>query len=315
MSKVAWIFPGQGSQFVGMASSFTDQPIAESLWSQCEQSLGFSLRDLMLSGPEASLRQTAITQPAILAHSLMVVALFRDTLPVPDFMAGHSLGEYSACVASGSLEFQEAIKIVHQRGTAMQNAVPIGQGTMAALIGMTREEVEACCHQAQQKTQGVVGPANFNGPGQIVIAGDTVSVHEAMTEAKKIKGKRAIELPVSAPFHSRMMEPAKKVMQPIIEGSMFKSSVCPIIQNHNALPSSDPNLIQQGLIEQIDHPVLWEDSVDLLLQKGVTLFLELGPSKVLSGIVKRQALDRKKEGIKSLSIGSFDDWTEAVKSF
>ncbi len=307
MTRVAWLFPGQGSQFVGMGKELSAHPDNQAGLNTAEKILGFSLQSLMEQGPEATLKMTAHTQPAILMHSWMVLTSLRDRLPMPHFVAGHSLGEYSACVASGVLTFEDALRTVYQRGKAMQSAVPEGQGTMAAMIGMSRDDVKACCETAIQQTGGTVAPANFNGPGQIVIAGHTEAVRAAIEEAKKIRGKRAIELPVSAPFHSSLMSPARQVLTPILEALPFRDATVPLIQNVNALPTQDGAQLREGLIQQIDHSVLWEDTVDYLLNVGVTTFIECGPGKVLSGLVKRQALDRQREGIASLSIGTEED--------
>ena len=307
MTKVAWLFPGQGSQFVGMGTSLSTRPENQALLETAEKILGFSLQQLMERGPEPILKLTENTQPAILMHSWMVLTSFKDRLPTPHFVAGHSLGEYSACVASGTLTFEEALRTVHQRGQAMQSAVPEGQGTMAAMIGMSRDEVLACCETAVRKMGGVVAPANFNGPGQIVIAGHVPTVRAAIDEGKKIKGKRAIELPVSAPFHSSLMSPARQTMTPILEALPFRNATIPLVQNINALPTQDSHLLRQGLVQQIDHSVLWEDTVDYLFQAGVTTFIECGPGKVLSGLVKRQALDRQRDGITSIAIGTEED--------
>ncbi len=307
MTEVAWLFPGQGSQFVGMGSALSHLPENRAVLASAEKMLGFSLQNLMEHGPEQKLKLTQFTQPAILTHSWMVMTSFKHRLPVPHFVAGHSLGEYSACVASGVITFEEALHTVHQRGQAMQSAVPEGEGTMAAMIGMSREEVISCCDSAMKISGGIVSPANYNGPGQIVIAGHTRTVHTAIEEAKKIKGKRAIELPVSAPFHSPLMLPARESMTPILENLSFQKANIPLVQNISALPTRDSQLLRQGLIQQIDHAVLWEDTVDYLLGAGVTTFIECGPGKVLSGLVKRQALDRQREGITSISIGTEED--------
>lgn len=307
MTQVAWLFPGQGSQFVGMGMALSHRPENQAILAAAKKILGFSLQGLMEQGPEHALKLTQNTQPAILMHSWMVLTSLQHRLPAPHFVAGHSLGEYSACVASGVLTFEEALRTVYQRGQAMQSAVPEGQGTMAAMIGMSREEVMGCCEAAVQRTGGVVAPANFNGPGQIVIAGHTEAVRAAIEEGKKIKGKRAIELPVSAPFHSSLMSPARQTMTPILEALSFQNATIPLVQNVNALPTQDARLLRQGLVQQIDHSVLWEDTVDYLFKAGVTTFIECGPGKVLSGLVKRQALDRQLEGITSIAIGTEED--------
>ncbi|WLT30563.1 ACP S-malonyltransferase [Geothrix sp. PMB-07] len=307
MSKVAWLFPGQGSQAVGMGVALAQaEPAAQVVLKEADAALGFSLSQLMAEGPEETLKLTEHTQPAILTHSLMVVRAYAQRLPKPDFAAGHSLGEYSALVALGVLDFTDAVRTVRERGRAMQVAVPVGVGAMAALLGMSLADVEASCAEAAASTGRIVVPANFNGPGQIVIAGHTEAVEAALEAAKTRGGRKALKLPVSAPFHSPLMEPAKTHMEPILRELAFRAPICPLVNNVDAQAVSDPEALRDGLVRQIPGAVRWQATLDLLLDEGVTTFLELGPGKVLAGLVKRQAKERGLE-VTALSFGTPED--------
>ena len=307
MSKVAWLFPGQGSQAVGMGMALAaSEPAAKAVLEDADAALGFPLSKLMAEGPEEALKLTEHTQPAILTHSTMAVRAFVHRLPRPDFAAGHSLGEYSALVAIGALSFHDAVTTVRERGRAMQEAVPVGVGAMAALLGMTLADVEASCAEAAAATGKIVVPANFNGPGQIVIAGHAEAVDAALEAAKARGGRKALKLPVSAPFHSPLMEPAKARMEPILRGLAFKAPLCPLVNNVDAAAVSDPEALRDGLIRQIPGAVRWEATLSFLLDQGVTMFLELGPGKVLSGLVKRQARERGLEVVAS-NLGAPED--------
>jgi len=290
MNKVAWLFPGQGSQAVGMGMALAAaDPSAKALLQEADEALGLGLSKLMAEGPEESLKLTEHTQPAILTHSSMVVKAFGARLPKPDFVAGHSLGEYSALVAIGSLAFADAVRTVRERGRAMQVAVPVGVGAMAAIIGMAAADVEAGCLEAAEKTGKIVVPANFNGAGQIVIAGHTEAVEAAMEILKAKGGRKMMKLPVSAPFHSPLMEPAQAHMTPVLKALTFSAPMCPLVNNVDAKVTSDPEALRDGLVRQIPGAVRWEAIISLLLKEGVTTFLELGPGKVLSGIAGRMA--------------------------
>ncbi len=307
MSTVAWLFPGQGSQAVGMGRAFAESdPAARQVLAEADAALGFALSQVMAEGPEETLKLTEHTQPAILTHSTMVVRAASGRLPRPDFVAGHSLGEYSALVAAGALAFADAVRTVRQRGRAMQTAVPVGVGAMAALLGMAAQDVEACCLEGAAKTGRVVVPANFNGPGQIVIAGHAEAVDAALEAAKARGGRKAMKLPVSAPFHSPLMEPARLHMQPVLAGLAVAAPACPLVNNVDAAVVSDPAAIRDGLLRQIPGAVRWEALMDVLLDAGVTTFLELGPGKVLSGIAKRQAKERGLE-VSALAFGAPED--------
>jgi [acyl-carrier-protein] S-malonyltransferase len=307
MSKVAWLFPGQGSQAVGMGMALAAaEPAASAVLQDADVALGFPLSKLMAEGPEDQLKLTEHTQPAILTHSTMVVRAYAHKLPKADFVAGHSLGEYSALVAAGTLSFAEAVRTVRERGRAMQVAVPVGVGAMAALLGMSREDVEASCADAAAQTGKIVVPANFNGPGQIVIAGHKEAVEAAIEAAKTRGGRKAMLLPVSAPFHSPLMEAAQAHMTPLLQALTFKAPFAPLVNNVDAAVVSDPEAIRDGLVRQIPGAVRWEAILDALFQQGVTTFLELGPGKVLAGLVKRQAKERGLE-VSALSISTPED--------
>lgn len=307
MSKVAWLFPGQGSQSVGMGMALAEaEPAARAILEDADEALGFPLSKLMAEGPEEQLRLTEHTQPAILTHSTMVVRAYAHRLPKADFVAGHSLGEYSALVGSGALSFADAVRTVRERGRAMQEAVPVGVGAMAALLGMALADVEAACAEAAQSTGQVVVPANFNGPGQIVIAGHREAVDAALEGAKARGGRRAMLLPVSAPFHSPLMEPAQARMTPLLQSLAFKAPFCPLVNNVDAAVVSDPEALRDGLVRQIPGAVRWEAILDVLFGQGVTTFVELGPGKVLAGLVKRQGKERGVE-VSAVSISTPED--------
>ncbi len=307
MSKVAWLFPGQGSQAVGMGMALAAaEPLAQKLLQEADEALGFSLSKVMAEGPEDTLKLTEHTQPAILTHSTLVVQAYGSRLPKADFVAGHSLGEYSALVAAGALTFADAVRTVRERGRAMQVAVPVGVGAMAAIIGMAAADVEAGCTEAAAKTGKIVVPANFNGAGQIVIAGHVEAVEAAMEILKAKGGRKMMKLPVSAPFHSPLMEPAQAHMEPVLKALDFKAPACPLVNNVDAKIVSDPAQLRDGLVRQIPGAVRWEAIMQLLLNEGVTTFLELGPGKVLSGIAGRMAKEAGIE-IKTITISAPED--------
>jgi [acyl-carrier-protein] S-malonyltransferase len=307
MNKVAWLFPGQGSQAVGMGMALAEaEPAARAALREADEALGFALSTLMAEGPEETLRLTEHTQPAILTHSTMVVRAYAGRLPKPDFAAGHSLGEYSALVALGALDFQDAVRTVRERGRAMQEAVPVGVGAMAAILSMSLADVEASCAEAAAATGKIVVPANFNGPGQIVIAGHAEAVEAALEAAKARGGRKMMKLPVSAPFHSPLMEPAQARMEPLLRGLAFGAPACPLVNNVDARAVTEAEALRDGLVRQIPGAVRWQATLDLLLDQGVTTFLELGPGKVLAGLVKRQAKDRGMEVV-ALNLGGPED--------
>jgi [acyl-carrier-protein] S-malonyltransferase len=307
MSKVAWLFPGQGSQSIGMGMAFAKAiPEAERVLSAADEALGFALSKIMAEGPEETLKLTENTQPAILTHSTMVFEACKGSLPKPDFVAGHSLGEYSALVAAGSLSHADAVRTVRERGRSMQAAVPVGVGAMAAIIGMAASDVEDGCREAATTTGEVVVPANYNGAGQVVIAGHAGAVDAAIEILKAKGGRKMVKLPVSAPFHSPLMLPAQRAMEPILNALSFNAPRCPLVNNVDAIPLTDPEAIRQGLVRQISGAVRWEDTMKYLLQQNVTTFIELGPGKVLSGLASRMAKDAGVEA-KAMAIGNPED--------
>lgn len=307
MSKVAWLFPGQGSQAVGMGMALAAaEPAAQAILKQADEALGFALSTVMAEGPEETLKLTEHTQPCILTHSTMVVAAYRDRLPQADFVAGHSLGEYSALVAAGALSFADAVRTVRERGRAMQVAVPVGVGAMAAIIGMAVADVEAGCLEAAEKTGKVVVPANFNGAGQVVIAGHAEAVEAAMEILKAKGGRKMMKLPVSAPFHSPLMQPAQAAMKPVLAALAFQAAESPLVNNVDAACVTEPEALRDGLVRQIPGAVRWEATIQFLLKEGVTTFIELGPGKVLSGIATRMAKEAGIE-VKAFAIGTPED--------
>ena len=307
MSKVAWLFPGQGSQAVGMGMALAQaEPAAAAVLREADAALAFALSQVMAEGPEETLKLTEHTQPAILTHSTMVVKAFGARLPKADFVAGHSLGEYSALVAAGALSYADAVRTVRARGRAMQSAVPVGVGAMAAIIGMKVEDVEAGCAEVAAQTGKVVVPANFNGAGQVVIAGHAEAVDAAIEILKGKGGRKMVKLPVSAPFHSPLMEPAQAAMEPVLKALAFQAPCCPLVNNVDAAVVTEPERLRDGLLRQIPGAVRWEATMRLLLEAGVTTFLELGPGKVLSGIAGRMAKEAGIE-VKTASIGAPED--------
>lgn len=290
--KKIFLFPGQGSQFVGMGKSIVENfPLAKELFEEANDALRFDLRKVCFDGPESDLKLTHITQPAILTHSVAAFrVLLAETGHKPDFVAGHSLGEYSALVAAGALPFAEAVKLVNKRGQFMQEAVPVGTGAMAALIGAQEPNAAALCKAASATGGKVCELANFNGGGQIVISGHK----EAVEEAARLAGSdtsygiaRAVLLPVSAPFHCSLMKRAEENMQPLLEATKISALAYPYIANVDAKSHGDRDGIVPRLLAQITGSVRWEQSMQLLSGLGITEALEVGPGKVLSGLMRR----------------------------
>lgn len=280
MGKVAFVFPGQGSQAVGMGRlAFESEPAARAVFEAADAALEESLSRLCFEGPEADLRLTANTQPALLTVS---VALFRALGEKPDVVAGHSLGEYSANVAAGALSFEEAVRLVRKRGQYMQEAVPIGQGAMAALIGGDVAAIEKACREAS----GVVEAVNYNSPGQLVIAGDAAAV-TAITPVLVGLGCRVMPLPVSAPFHSSLMRPAEERLTPHLHAVAFSDPAAVVYVNVDAAPVTAAAPLRDALIRQVSRPVRWQESVAQMIADGVSLFVEIGAGKVLSGLARR----------------------------
>ncbi|MZP29080.1 ACP S-malonyltransferase [Heliobacterium undosum] len=290
MTQTLFMFPGQGSQFVGMGADLVrDYSEAREVFAEADDTLGFSLSRLCFEGPEEELRLTANTQPALLATSIAYFRVLAAKGWKADWAAGHSLGEYSALVAAGSLTLADGLRLVRQRGLFMQEAVPAGQGTMAAIMGLEAEAVEDVCRQAAAAVDGVVEPANFNGAGQVVIAGERLAVEKAMELAKAAGAKRSIPLNVSAPFHCSLMQPAAERMAGLLRTAAIADPVIPLVANVTAAPARDAEAVRENLILQVDHPVRWEQSIRFLADQGVTRFVEVGPGKVLSGLVRKIA--------------------------
>jgi [acyl-carrier-protein] S-malonyltransferase len=286
--KIAWLFPGQGSQKVGMGSRVVEaSTAAREVFRAADERLGFSLSGLCFSGPEAELALTANTQPAIVATSCALLAALRETfltLPSPSFAAGHSLGEYSALVAAGALSFEDAVALVRLRGSAMQRAVPEGQGGMLAVIGCDAASVDELCAVASEGE--VLSPANYNCPGQIVIAGHASAVERAQKLAKERKLK-AIPLKVSAPFHCALMKPAAIELAGALETVEVRPLQFPVVANVDAVAYTDANLVRGRLVAQVDGAVRWEQTLRVLAENGVTHALEIGHGNVLAGLLKK----------------------------
>lgn len=283
--KTAYVFPGQGAQFSGMGKDLYDNSLkAREMMERANEILGFRITDIMFSGSDEDLRATKVTQPAIFLHSVCL-ALCSDDLPAPDMVGGHSLGEFSALVACGAVDFESALRLVAVRASEMQKCCEANPGGMAAIIGLPNEKVEEIC----AGTSGIVIPANYNCNGQVVISGEKQAV-EAACEAMKAAGaKRALPLSVSGAFHSPLMEAARVELGKAIEKTEVKTPSCPIYQNVTAKPETDPARIKENLLQQLTSPVKWTQTVENMLADGATIFRELGPGNVLQGLIKRIA--------------------------
>jgi [acyl-carrier-protein] S-malonyltransferase len=308
-SKIALIFPGQGSQVVGMGKELADKyPVARQTFEEADDALGYKLSQLCFDGPEEQLRQTEITQPAILTASVAALRVLETRIPKPCYVAGHSLGEYSAHVASGTFGFADAVRTVRNRGKYMQEAVPIGVGSMAAILGMDLEEVAAVCVEAAQGE--VCSPANINSPDQVVISGNTAAVERATKLADERGAKRARVLPVSAPFHCSLMKPAQDRLKEDLKKLSMQKPVYPVACNVDADLVVDDLRAFDTLVRQVTGSVRWEQCMRLLIAEGMDTFIEVGPGKVLCGLMRQ--IDRSKTCMNVGDDGSLTKTLEAL---
>jgi len=285
----AYVFPGQGAQFTGMGQDLYNRfAVAKEMFEEANRILGFDITNLMFTGTDEDLKQTKVTQPAIFLHSVVLARVLGDSFK-PDMVAGHSLGEFSALVANKTLSFADGLLLVSKRASAMQKACEIRPSTMAAILGLEDNIVEEVC----SGIKGVVVPANYNSPGQIVISGAVESIDEAIEILKAKGAKRALKLAVSGAFHSPLMEPARIELEKAIKATTFSKPVCPIFQNVNAQAVTDPDAIRANLVAQLTSPVRWTQTVKNMIASGATSFVEVGPGNVLQGLIKK--VDREME--------------------
>ncbi|MDQ6472620.1 ACP S-malonyltransferase [Flavobacterium sp. LHD-80] len=279
----AYVFPGQGAQFTGMGKDlYENSALAKELFEKANEILGFRITDIMFEGTAEELKETKVTQPAVFLHSVILAKTLGEDFK-PEMVAGHSLGEFSALVANGTLSFEDGLKLVSQRALAMQKACEITPSTMAAVLGLADNVVEEVC----ASIDGIVVAANYNCPGQLVISGETTAVEKACEAMKAAGAKRALILPVGGAFHSPMMEPAREELAAAIEATTFSTPICPVYQNVTANAVSDANEIKKNLIIQLTAPVKWTQSVQQMIADGATLFTEVGPGKVLAGLINK----------------------------
>lgn len=290
--KKAYVFPGQGAQFVGMGKElYENSPRAKELFEKANEILGFRITDLMFNGTDEDLKQTKVTQPAVFLHSVILADSLTEK---PDMVAGHSLGEFSALVAAGALNFEDGLRLVHARAMAMQKACEATPSTMAAIIGLADEVVEDICKSIEDE---VVVPANYNSPGQIVISGTMKGVELACAKATEAGAKRALPLKVGGAFHSPIMEPARQELEAAIKATSFSAPICPIYQNVDAKPHTDPEEIKENLIAQLTASVRWTQTMSNMMADGCNTYLEIGPGKVLQGLIKKANRDAEVNGL------------------
>ncbi len=291
----AYVFPGQGAQFVGMGKDlYENSAEAREMFEKANDILGFRITDLMFSGTDEDLKQTKVTQPAIFLHSVILAKTMGAKFQ-PDMVAGHSLGEFSALVTAGALSFEDGLTLVSKRAMAMQKACEMNPSTMAAIVGMDDKTVEEVCAGISD----VVVPANYNCPGQLVISGSNAGIDEACKQLTERGAKRALKLQVGGAFHSPLMEPARAELAEAINMAPFKTPICPVYQNVNALPFTDATEIKKNLISQLTAPVRWTQTAENMIKDGATLFTEVGPGKVLQGLVKKVDKDMEVAGVSS----------------
>ena len=309
MNLIAFMFPGQGSQYVGMGKDLAEKfPVVRETLEMADDALGESLSRLCFDGPEDDLRLTVNTQPAVLAVSIAMYRLLESRGVKPVMVAGHSLGEYSAHVAAGTLSFGDALRIVRRRGSYMQEAVPVGTGAMAAIIGLDSKLVDQACRESANGE--IVSPANMNAPGQVVIAGDTSAVERAGQRSMALGARRVMALPVSAPFHCKLMRPAQIRLEPELRRIVVSDPSVPVIANCDALPKKTATEAVDALVNQVSAPVLWEDVVRKMSSSGIKTCVEVGPGKVLTGLLKK--IDR---AVTAWNVSDVSSFLEVQESF